>query len=205
MSDHITLKRTVTGEFGPQYWMMTGGGFDAMLTAVKSLPYRVWIDTERVWHVKMDGINTFRQQGYTIEQEPDVCIVPPEQHHITKHHTSADVEIVMNYRNSRGSWVHSFVNSTPRFTKTMHFDFTPEQIAEVAQQVREDESVQKHISEHRLDQYCHDSAILTLTIRAVYELDKRVRECYKQNKGKRTAEDYKIALQSVWDMIDSQE
>lgn len=202
MNNQITLMRKVEGEFAPQYWTMTGKEFDAMLNAVKALPFRQWQASEKAWLVRMEGIKALREAGYTIDRESDVRVeLYNGQQSITKHDTSADVEIILNYRRADGEWA---VVSTvrPHFVKTVHLDFAPEAIDEIAQQVIADEITQRTISEKNRASYGHDTAILNLTIRKVHELSAEAQACYKENRKMRTADDHKAAVQAAWNLIE---
>lgn len=201
--DRIILKRTVIGEFAPQYWILTGGEFGEMLSAVKALPFRQYDERERVWAVKYDGIQKLREGGLTVSRNPDVRVLVLDQHHdIQKLENGADVQVTLDYRvpGNRENW-GVIPEARPHFAILLHFDFEPAQIEEIAAQVATDEIVQKTISEKNRPSFCHDSAILTLVMRQVEKLSAQAQECYKEHRGKRSLDEHHAAVEAAWKAV----
>lgn len=201
----ISLKRNVEGEFGPQYWTVSGGDFDSMLDAVKSLPFRKWQgNSDKAWLVRFDGIKALREAGYIVTRNADVRVeLRRGSESVERLESGSNVEIVLNYRTfatDREEFA-IFPTMTPKFTTTLHFDFDPAEIAKLADEERADEITKKHISEKYMDKFCHDSAIYRLTIHALRELDKKANACYKEHIGKRSKDEYKSAIQATWDFV----
>ncbi len=73
----LTLIRNINCEYAPRYYTMTGDDFDAMLSAVKALPARTWMDSEKAWLVNADGIKALRAVGYTVERDADIRVDMP--------------------------------------------------------------------------------------------------------------------------------
>lgn len=201
MEDTITLKRTVEGEFAPQYWTMSGGEFDAMLEAVKNLPRaeRTFVSLEKAWSVKYTGIQALRNAGYTVKKEADVRVsFRNEQESVVACDAGADVTVIMDYRRPKGNWSSDIYSH--HFEKTIHFDFPLDAIATASAEVRANDLTQKFISEKYMDAHCHNSAIRTLAWRAVMELHHKAQARYMEliKPGKRTEAEFVAAVETVW-------
>jgi hypothetical protein len=198
MNNQLKLKRVVNGEYCPQYWTMSGGEFDAMLTAVKGLAFRQWQDSEKVWLVRMDGVKALRETGYTVEKDQDVRVeLLHGQQSLVDCGDHVEAEIVLNYRRASGDWAVTPV-ATPTFSNIVSFTFEAEQINLVAREIRE--STETYISD--MDSYARRGAILRLTNEALRELDRAAVARYKQVIGKRSAEEYKAAIKAVWQAME---
>ena len=72
--DKIMLTRNIGAEFAPRFYEMTGGTFDEMLVAVKSLSFRRFqTRPAKCWLVKGEGVETLRKQ-FDVTQLPDLRI-----------------------------------------------------------------------------------------------------------------------------------
>lgn len=201
MTDTISLKRIVDGEFAPQYWTMNGGDFAAMLAAVKALPFRKWQDGDRAWLVKFDGVTALRDAGYHITRNADVRIdLVLGSESIEQLETGSNVEIRLNYRKvgDGDNW-----SQMSKLKMSLHFEFTADEIAKLAAEEAADEITQKNISKRNMAQYCQESAIRKLSNRAIRDLEEQARAIYAQQRGKRTKEDHEAAIKSVWQFIET--
>lgn len=68
MTDQITLRRRVTGEYCERIYTLTGAPFGELLAAVKALPYQSWNQDHKSWYVKKDGLAILRER-FTVEEQ----------------------------------------------------------------------------------------------------------------------------------------
>lgn len=75
--DVINLLRKVEGEYLPRVYTMSGAEFQVMLDAIKALPERKFRDVYdfKYWHIRAAGLQALRDQGFTIEQQPDLFVM----------------------------------------------------------------------------------------------------------------------------------
>lgn len=99
--DQLTLKRTITGEYAPRLYQMTGGAFNAMKDAVKARPGARFDGTLKAWAIKGDDIKALKEQGYAIEQEPDFRLRNWEREGTP---TEATFILDFEYRDTSGTW-----------------------------------------------------------------------------------------------------
>ncbi len=77
--EKILLKRNHVNWYAPALYKMSGGSFEEMLDAVRTLPkeQRSFEDdwqTGKRWVLKGNALDTLQAQGFTIEKEPDITL-----------------------------------------------------------------------------------------------------------------------------------
>lgn len=198
----IVLKRSITGEYTPRYYIMTGGDFDAMLDAVKALSFRRFLDTEKAWQIKGDGIEALRKAGYTVTKEPDVKVeLADVDRPVRISGNSAEVDIILNYRLDTGEW-KARCFSFSKYEKTLTMSFTDEQIAQQVDAFMTDEIVIKLYPDMEVRrERSHGGAMHRLVNAEIANLSQKAQETFVAHAGKRGKDEHRQAVQAVWSVI----